>query len=162
VIILNDHQKKRFAENIIKTLYNTVSGKKITVLGWAFKKDTNDTRESAAIYVTSALMEENASIHVFDPKVEKHQIIGDLEYLNVHTSEEINQFLSIENDPYTACKNAHAIAILTEWDEFKTYDWQKIYDNMMKPAFIFDGRDILDVNKMREIGFVVYSIGKSV
>jgi UDPglucose 6-dehydrogenase len=161
VIILNDHQKKRFAENIIKTLYNTVSGKKIAVLGWAFKKDTNDTRESAAIYVTSSLMEENASIHVFDPKVENYQIIGDLEYLNVHSSDEIESFLTYENDPYTACEKTHAIAILTEWDEFKTYDWQKIYDSMMKPAFIFDGRDILDVNKMKEIGFKIYSIGKS-
>jgi UDPglucose 6-dehydrogenase len=161
VIILNNHQKKRFAENIIKTLYNTVSGKKISVLGWAFKKDTNDTRESASIYVTSDLIIENASIHVFDPKVEKHQITNDLAYLNVHSSEEIDAFVTIENDPYKACENAHAIAILTEWDEFKLYDWQKIYNNMMKPAFIFDGRDILNVEKMKEIGFTVYSIGKS-
>jgi UDPglucose 6-dehydrogenase len=161
VIILNDHQKKRFAEKIIKTLYNTVSGKKIAVLGWAFKKDTNDTRESAAIYVTSSLMEENASIHVYDPKVENYQIIGDLEYLNKHSAEEINTLLTIEKDYSQACENAHAIAILTEWDEFKTYDWQKIYDSMMKPAFIFDGRDILDVQKMKEIGFKIYSIGKS-
>jgi UDPglucose 6-dehydrogenase len=161
VIILNNHQKKRFAENIIKTLYNTVSGKKITVLGWAFKKDTNDTRESASIYVTSDLIFENASIHVFDPKVEKHQITNDLAYLNVHSSEEIDAFVTIENDPYKACENAHAIAILTEWDEFKSYNWQKIYDNMMKPAFIFDGRGILNVEKMKEIGFIVYSIGKS-
>jgi UDPglucose 6-dehydrogenase len=161
VIILNNHQKKRFAENIIKTLYNTVSGKKISVLGWAFKKDTNDTRESASIYVTSDLIIENASIHVFDPKVENRQITNDLAYLNVHSSEEIDAFVTIENDPYKACENAHAIAILTEWDEFKSYDWQKIYDNMMKPAFIFDGRDILNVEKMKEIGFTVYSIGKS-
>lgn len=161
VIVLNDHQKKRFAEKIVKTLYNTVSGKKITVLGWAFKKDTNDTRESAAIYVTSALMEENASIHVYDPKVENQQVIGDLEYLNIHSSDEINKFLTIDKNPYEACENAHAIAILTEWDEFKTYEWQKIYDKMMKPAFIFDGRDILDVQKMKEIGFIVYTIGKS-
>jgi UDPglucose 6-dehydrogenase len=161
VIILNDHQKKRFAENIIKTLYNTVSGKKIAVLGWAFKKDTNDTRESAAIYVTSDLISENASIHVYDPKVEKHQITNDLAYLNTHSLEEIESFLTFEKDPYKACENAHAIAILTEWDEFKSYDWQKIYDNMMKPAFIFDGRDILNVDKMKKIGFTVYSIGKS-
>lgn len=162
VIILNDHQKKRFAENIIKTLYNTVSGKKIAVLGWAFKKDTNDTRESAAIYVTSSLIEENAYIYVFDPKVEAHQILGDLEYLNAQSTDEINNFLTIEKDPIKACENAHAIAILTEWDEFKNYDWQKIYDNMMKPAFIFDGRDILDVQKMKDIGFTIYSIGKAV
>ena len=131
------------------------------MLGWAFKKDTNDTRESASIYVTSDLILENASIHVFDPKVEKHQITKDLAYLNVHSSEEIDSFLTIEEEPYKACENAHAIAILTEWDEFKSYNWQKIYDNMMKPAFIFDGRGILNVEKMKEIGFIVYSIGKS-
>lgn len=161
VIILNDHQKMWFSENIIKTLYNTVSGKKISILGWAFKKDTNDIRESAAIYVASQLIEENASINVYDPRVEEQQIVGDLEYLNIHSSKQIKQFLTIEKNPYEACANAHAIAILTEWDEFKTNDWKKIYDNMMKPAFIFDGRDILNVQKMKDIGFVVYTIGKS-
>jgi len=160
VIILNDHQKKRFSEKIIKTLYNTVSGKKISFLGWAFKKDTNDTRESAAIYVSSDLIEENAHIHVYDPKVTAHQMISDLKYLNKHEESDINEFLHVEKDPYLACKNAHAIAILTEWDEFKSYDWQKIYDNMMKPAFIFDGRNVLDIEKMKNIGFTVYSIGK--
>jgi len=160
VIILNDHQKKRFGEKIIKTLYNTVSGKKIAFLGWAFKKDTNDTRESAAIYVASDLIEENANIHVFDPKVSANQMVGDLEYLKIHESSDIQQFLHVETNPYDACKNAHAIAILTEWDEFKNYDWELIYENMMKPAFVFDGRNILDVEKMKAIGFNVYTIGK--
>ena len=64
-------------------------------------------------------------------------------------------------DPYEACKNAHAIAVITEWDEFKDYDWQKIYDNMLKPAFIFDGRNILNQNKLERIGFKFYGIGKS-
>jgi UDPglucose 6-dehydrogenase len=159
VIIMNDHQKRRFAHNIIKTLYNTVSGKKITFLGWAFKKDTNDTRESAAIYVADYLIDELANINVYDPKVKAHQIYSDLNYLNTR-DESINekQVSSIE-DPYTACKEAHAIAILTEWDEFKTYDWQRIYDNMMKPAFVFDGRNIVNKTELESIGFKVYQIG---
>lgn len=160
VIIMNDHQKARFAKNIVQTLYNTVSGKKIAFLGWAFKKDTNDTRESAAIYVADDLLEEQAEIAVFDPKVKAHQIYNDLDYLETRNSEENKQFVIVANDPYETCKDAHAIAILTEWDEFITYDWQKIYDQMQKPAFVFDGRNILDIEKMKEIGFVYKGIGK--
>ena len=159
VIIMNDHQKRRFSKNIVKTLYNTVSGKKIAFLGWAFKKDTNDTRESAAIYVADDLINEQASIALFDPKVEKKQVLSDLNYLETRNSEENKKYIEIFEDPYEACKNAHAIAILTEWDEFKNYDWQKIYNNMLKPAFVFDGRNILDLQKMNEIGFVYQSIG---
>ena len=88
VIIMNDHQKRRFSKNIISTLYNTVSGKKIAFLGWAFKKDTNDTRESAAIYVANDLISERANIAVFDPKVEENQILSDLYYLESRTEEE--------------------------------------------------------------------------
>ncbi|HQW68557.1 MAG TPA: UDP-glucose 6-dehydrogenase [Flavobacterium sp.] len=159
VIIMNDHQKRRFSKNIVQTLYNTVSGKKITFLGWAFKKDTNDTRESAAIYVADDLINEQASIALFDPKVSQKQVLSDLDYLETRTpSENENHIKSYEN-PYDACKNAHAVAILTEWDEFKEYDWQKIYDSMLKPAFIFDGRNLLDTEKMKSIGFVYQSIG---
>jgi len=160
VIIMNDHQKRRFASNIIKTLYNTVSGKKIAFLGWAFKKDTNDTRESAAIYVADDLLFEQAGIAVFDPKVEEPQILSDLNYLETRSKEANEKGVSVFNDPYEACKDAHAIAVLTEWDEFKEYDWNRIYDNMKKPAFVFDGRNLLDGDKLREIGFVFQSIGK--
>ena len=159
VIIMNDHQKKRFSNDIVKTLYNTVADKKIAFLGWAFKKDTNDTRESAAIYVANDLMNEQAKIAVFDPKVSYKKIVADLNYLETRSSENnANNIVSFTN-PYEACKNAHAIAILTEWDEFKEYDWQKIYDTMQKPAFIFDGRNILNESKMKEIGFVYQAIG---
>ncbi|AMO21149.1 UDP-glucose 6-dehydrogenase [Flavobacterium columnare] len=153
VIILNDHQKHRFAKNIVKTLYNTVSGKKIAMLGWAFKKDTNDTRESAAIDIANDLVMEQANVVVYDPKVSEKQIFIDMG----QKSEE----LQVVTNPYSACENAHAIAILTEWDEFKNYDWQKIYDNMLKPAFVFDGRNILDRKKMQEIGFVYTAVGSS-
>ncbi|WP_353170663.1 UDP-glucose 6-dehydrogenase [Flavobacterium sp.] len=159
VIIMNDHQKRRFSKNIINTLYNTVSGKKIAFLGWAFKKDTNDTRESAAIYVANDLISERANIAVFDPKVEENQILSDLNYLESRSVEENKKYISVEKNGYDACNKAHAIAILTEWDEFKTYDWQKIYDNMLKPAFVFDGRNVLNKAALEKIGFIYQAIG---
>ncbi len=159
VIIMNDHQKRRFASNIVQTLYNTVSDKKIAFLGWAFKKDTNDTRESAAIYVADHLINELAKITVYDPKVSEDKIIADLDMLESRTFEKNRLRIIATEDPYEACKNAHAIAILTEWDEFAGYDWQKIYDNMQKPAFVFDGRNLLNRKKMTDIGFVYHAIG---
>ena len=161
VIALNDYQKRRFAMNIIQTLFNTVSGKKIAMLGWAFKKDTNDTRESAAIYVSDYLLNDMAKVHVYDPQVPAKAMYADLDYLGTRKPEQNRELLTVETDPYETCKDAHAITVITEWDEFKTYDWKRIYDNMMKPAFIFDGRNILDHKKLMEIGFKVKAIGKS-
>ena len=161
VVIMNDHQKRRFANNIVHSLYNTVADKKITFLGWAFKKDTNDTRESAAINVADYLLYEQANVAVYDPKVRKKQIISDLNYLNGIAIENLNEMVDVYEDPYDACKNDHAIAILTEWDEFKSYDWKRIYEAMQKPAFIFDGRNILDAQKMKDIGFVFSAVGSS-
>ncbi len=161
VIIMNDYQKSRFAENIISTLYNTISGKKIVIYGWAFKKDTNDTRESAAIYVADALMEEHAEIIVYDPKVSENRIYQDLDYLNTRSPEENRRLLTVTKDPIAITKDAHAIAILTEWDEFKEYDWEKIYTQMLKPAFVFDGRRLLKPEEMKAIGFNYYKIGQS-
>ncbi|WP_431157712.1 nucleotide sugar dehydrogenase [Winogradskyella poriferorum] len=160
VIILNDHQKRRFSDNLISTLYNTVSGKKIAMLGWAFKKDTNDTRESAAIYVADHLLSEQANIAVYDPKVPGKKVYDDLNYLQTRSDEENRSFVETHDDPYEAVKDAHAIAIMTEWDEFKSYDWKKIFNTMKKPAFIFDGRNILNPEEMKRIGFEYSSIGK--
>ncbi|QNL51640.1 UDP-glucose 6-dehydrogenase [Olivibacter sp. SDN3] len=159
VIIMNDHQKRRFAGRIIRTLYNTVNGKKIAFLGWAFKKDTNDTRESAAIYVADHLLLEQAELSVYDPKVPVQQVYTDLDYLATRSSDENKSLLKVVNDPYEACRDAHAVAVLTEWDEFRDYDWQRIYDNMLKPAHVFDGRNILDKAKLEAIGFKVKAIG---
>ena len=160
VIILNDHQKRRFSDKLISTLYNTVSGKKIAMLGWAFKKDTNDTRESAAIYVADHLLNEQANIAVYDPKVNGKKVQADLNYLGTRSAEENAKLVKSYSDPYEVTKDAHAVAIMTEWDEFKTYDWTKIYKGMKKPAFIFDGRNILDPDEMTKIGFEYASIGK--
>ena len=159
VIIMNDHQKRRFSNKIVQTLYNTVADKKIAFLGWAFKKDTNDTRESAAIYVADDLINEQAKISVFDPKVSEIKMLSDLNYLETRTVEENNTALTVFDDAYKGCKGAHAVAVLTEWDEFTTYDWQRIYDSMHKPAFVFDGRNILNAKELESIGFVYKRIG---
>ena len=159
VILMNNYQRDRFVKNMIKTMYNTVSGKTIAFLGWAFKKDTNDTRESAAIYVADMLIEEQATIKVYDPKVTERQMLHDLNYLNTRSQKENASFLQTNDDPYKALEGAHAVAVLTEWDEFKSYNWQTIYDAMQKPAFVFDGRNILDKQKLEAIGFVYSAIG---
>lgn len=157
VVRMNDHQKRRFALKIVQTLYNTVADKKIAFLGWAFKKDTNDTRESAAIYVAEDLVSEHANIAVYDPKVSEGQVQSDLELIQMEAvmRKRVRSFES----PYEACAGAHAVAILTEWDEFTTLDWQRIFDNMLKPAFVFDGRNLLDGEALTRIGFVYKGIG---
>jgi UDPglucose 6-dehydrogenase len=163
---MNDYQKYRFAKSIINTLFNTVNGKKIAFFGWAFKKDTNDTRESAAIYVAEHLLEDGAEIHVYDPKVSENKIKADMRYLwglNGLTEEKINQKLTqivVYTNPMEAVHKSHALAVLTEWDEFVRYDWSAIYANMYKPAFVFDGRNILDIQKLTAIGFQIKGIGK--
>lgn len=166
VIKLNDYQKYRFSKNIITNLFNTVNGKKISFLGWAFKKDTNDTRESAAIYIADHLIDNMAEIHVYDPKVSELQIKNDLNYLwslKGISNSEIDQKLQqvfVYNEPYSCVSDAHAVAVITEWDEFKDYRWENIYKSMQKPAFIFDGRNVLDKSKLEKIGFKFKGIGK--
>src|SRR5690606_25205521 len=122
-------------------------------------KDTNDTRESAAIYVADALLNEEAGITVYDPKVSAGQIYRDLDGLGTRSPEENQRLVTVADDPYGAASEAHAIAVLTEWDEFKTYDWKRIKESMMKPAFVFDGRKLLADNRLADIGFNYYAIG---
>ena len=128
-------------------------------MGWAFKKDTNDTRESAAIYVADHLIENQAEIHIYDPKVSEAQIKNDMKNLwnqkGIRIDEIKNklQMVVVHKDPYSAMDSTHAVAVITEWDEFKEYDWEKVYTIVQKPAFIFDGRNILDKNMLLNIGF---------
>src|SRR5690606_19817266 len=143
-----------------QAMYNTVSGKKIAFLGWAFKKDTNDTRESAAIYVADALLSEEAQITVYDPKVGAGQVYADLGYLGTRSPEENSRLVTVVTHPYDAANRSHAIAVLTEWDEFKAYDWHRVEHHMMKPAFVFDGRKLLGGNDLNAIGFQYYAIGE--
>lgn len=154
VVEMNDHQKHRFARRVVSTLFNTVSDKKIAVLGFAFKKDTNDTRESAAIYVCKDLIEEQANVAIYDPKVPAAQIHRDL------AVDATDSRVTICADAYEATKDAHAVLILTEWDAFKELDFEKIHDQMHQPAFLFDGRNLLDLNRLRSIGFEATGIGQ--
>jgi len=148
VLKINEYQKLRFSKLIVQEMFGNVSKKNICVLGYAFKKNTGDTRESCAIDICRFLIQENANVFVYDPKVPSHEIKGQFPAINVETS------------AYKAALEAHAVVILTEWDEFKDLDYEKIYRNMAKPAFCFDGRNILNHAKLAEIGFRVFCIGK--
>jgi UDPglucose 6-dehydrogenase len=155
VVKINDWQKARFSGRIVRDLFNTVNGKHIGILGFAFKKDTNDTRETAAIAVCRDLLAEGGKVVVYDPQVGEDQIRS--EVLGTGT----NPNLVVVKTAMEACDGAHAVAILTEWDEFKDLDFKKIHDGMLKPAFLFDGRNILPHLKLKEIGFRLFAIGKT-
>ena len=116
-------------------------------------------KNNKGIYVADDLLSEQATVAVYDPKVGEEQIQFDLNYLETRSESENQKGVQVMTNAYDACKNAHAIAVLTEWDEFKTQDWQKIYDNMLKPAFVFDGRNILNKEELEKIGFIYQGIG---
>jgi UDPglucose 6-dehydrogenase len=156
VIQMNDYQKKRFTAHIVRALFNTVAEKKIAVLGFAFKKNTNDTRESAAIAVCRDLLAEHSRLSVYDPKVDPADIRRELP----GPDGAADARLSIATDVYAACDQAHAVVLLTEWDEFKELDFARIYAAMQKPAFFFDGRNLLDLAQLRNVGFQAFGIGK--
>ena len=154
VIRMNEYQKERFVTRILDSMFNTVSGKRIAILGYAFKKDTNDARESPAIAICRRLLEEKAQLAIYDPKVSKDTILSSLALPKEQTA-------SIEfcNSVREACNQSHCIAILTEWDEFKEIDFAEIHQSMIKPAILFDGRNLLDLEKIRSIGFTAKGIG---
>ena len=170
VVLMNDHQKRRFCKRMIQAMFHTVSDKTIAIWGFAFKKDTNDTRESAAIYVCRDLLEERARIRIYDPKVSEAHIKQELAYamegepakFGGDVKKFIDDHVTVVSSVDEASVDAHAVAVLTEWDEFKTVDFSKVYNQMLKPAFFFDGRNIINHANLKEIGFDVYAIGKQV
>jgi UDPglucose 6-dehydrogenase len=151
VVLMNEYQEMRFASNMVTSMFNTVAGKKIALFGAAFKANTNDTRESPALEVCRALLEERADIAMTDPHA--------LENARYDLGE-LAERVTFERDPYAAANGAHAIAVLTEWAQYTQLDYEKIYASMVKPAFLFDGRNLLDHKRLFEIGFNVYPIGK--
>ncbi|MDA8743718.1 UDP-glucose 6-dehydrogenase [Rubripirellula amarantea] len=169
VVSMNDYQKQRFTERIVKTMFNTVSDKKIAIWGYAFKKDTNDTRESAAIYICRDLIRERARVVIHDPRVSEGQIRATLTEACTDMQGNISDLdkrliaenVSVAKDCYEASKGAHAVAVMTEWDAFKELDFTQIYDSMQQPAFVFDGRNLLDRCQLEKIGFEIHAIGKS-
>lgn len=156
VVAINEYQKRRFARLMVERMFNSVSGKRLAIYGFAFKKDTNDTRESAAIAVCRALLEERAHLCIYDPKVSPQQVALDLNL----DPDAPDCPVTYCHDPYAAAEGAHALAVLTEWDCFRDLDYARIYEGMFKPAFVFDGRNVLDAVPLRKLGFEVYAIGK--
>jgi len=152
VVEINDYQQERFVGNMIKAMFNTVVGKRIAIFGFAFKANTGDTRESPAKFIVRKLLEEKAILSITDPQALENARM-DLDGVEG----EINY----EQDPYRAADGASAIVLVTEWDEFKTLNYEEIYKKMKKPALIFDGRNILDHQRLFKIGFNVFPIGKA-
>ncbi len=151
VVGINEYQKRRFVQNIIEHMFHTVTDKRIAVLGFAFKPDTGDTREAPAVYICKRLLEEGARLSITDPKA--------LE--NARTDlEGIDQDVTYERNVYKAAKGAHALLVLTEWKEYQALDFQRIFKGMEKPAFVFDGRNLLDPAVLAKIGFHVVPVGK--
>ncbi|MEW6407042.1 MAG: UDP-glucose 6-dehydrogenase [Chloroflexota bacterium] len=151
VVKMNEYQEARFASNMVASMFNTIAGKRIALFGAAFKANTSDTRESPALEVCRALLEEHAEIVITDPHA--------MENARMDLGEQAER-VTFEADPYAAAQHAHAIAILTEWSLFTQLDYERIYQSMVKPAFIFDGRNILDHRALYKIGFNVYPIGR--
>ena len=154
VIKLNDYQKTRFAQNIVRCMFNTVSGKSIALFGFAFKKDTGDVRETAAAYVSKMLLDERANIKIYDPKVDDVSMFMEMDYtlgVNEDNTPHLKKSMQLQPDPYTAAEGAHAIAVMTEWDEFKTLDYQRMYDSMHKPVRVTASAAVLDTVLCRAV-----------
>lgn len=167
VVEYNEYQKSRFARSLVESLFNTVSGKRIAVLGFAFKKNTGDTRESPSIDVCRSLLEERAEVAIYDPKVPADQIRADLGCVSESLADKGQNTATCRNvhicaDAYEACAKAHALVVCTEWDEFRSLDFARIYKSMMQPAFVFDGRLILPHAELVQLGFCVHAIGKRI
>lgn len=158
VITMNTFQGRRFIDTVLDTMFGTVRNKKITVFGFAFKKNTADTRESPAINVVGQLILEGAIVNLYDPLVKAEQAVADLRE-HGYNQVSVKNFI-VHSDPYEACEGSNAIITCTEWDEFRTYDYEAIYSMMAKPAMIYDGRLVLDTLKLPTYGFQVFSIGK--
>lgn len=151
IVDINTYQQKRFVLNMLKAMFNTLAGKRICLLGFAFKANTGDTRESPAISIARNLLDEKARLTISDPKA--------LENARRDLND-VRGNVRFEEDPYKAAANCHALAVMTEWECYAELDYNNIFNSMVKPAFIFDGRNILDHRKLFEIGFNVYPVGK--
>ncbi len=152
VVTMNDWQQARFVKTMLASMFNTVAGKRLALFGFAFKADTGDTRESPGIAVARQLLEERARVVITDPQA--------LDNAKVDLKD-VSSLIDFEPDPYQAAAGAHALAIVTEWSLFRTLDYERIFRSMEKPAFVFDGRNILDRQRLFEIGFNVFAIGKT-
>jgi UDPglucose 6-dehydrogenase len=151
VVLMNEYQQDRFVHRIVRIMFNTIAGKRIALFGFSFKPGTGDTREAPAIDISKKLIEERADLVITDPKAVSNAKKDLAKYEGK---------VKFSEDPYEACRGAHAIAIVTGWEEYKNLDYKKIYDTMERPAFIFDGCNCLDANALYNIGFNVIPLGR--
>ncbi len=168
VISINNWQQKRISQTIVNKLFGTLTDKKIVILGFSFKADTNDTRESPAIYIAKDLLEEGANLVIHDPKVDQKQIEFELGIGMSCTSIEKNIVLSEKkrqnnwqyaNSIENAIENADAVVIITNWIEYKNLNWKNLYKKMRKPAWLFDTRSLININDIKNIGINIWQIG---
>ena len=163
VVEINDWQKKRISNLIIEKLFGTVSGKKIAILGFSFKANTNDTRESPAISICKELINEGGNLFVYDPKVSHEQIKIDLNLPEARQEQDFNEgSWSYATSISEAIKSSDAIVIITEWEEFKYLNWKEIKSKMRNPSWIFDTRSIINISEAEKYGLKVWSVGKRV
>jgi len=154
VIDLNYWQQQRITKKLVEKLFGTISGKKIGILGFAFKANTNDTRESPAIKICKDLILEGAELKIYDPKVNKHQIDKEL-----NLEERLYKNLSLSSNVYEACLETDALLIMTEWEEFKSLNFREISKKMRRPSWVFDTRNIINSEEAKEAGLNVWKIG---
>tara|TARA_B100000242_G_scaffold223746_1_gene164465 strand:+ start:2494 stop:3933 length:1440 start_codon:yes stop_codon:yes gene_type:complete len=167
VIEINKWHQHRISKLIVKKLFGTITGKKISILGFAFKANTNDTRESAAITICKDLIEEGALLSIHDPKVDKCQIEKDLEIkLNLNSDTKFEDVSSKDKGGWTyapsinaSLTGADASIVLTEWKDYENIDWHMAKKIMRSPSWIFDARSILTTKKVKDAGFNLWTIG---
>jgi len=153
VVELNGWQQHRIARLVVQRLFGTVTGKRLAVLGFAFKADTNDTREAPAIRICQDLLEEGADLAIYDPKVPAYQMADDLGPVGA------DGVWQAVGSPLEAVAGADAVLILTEWASFADLDWQQLAAPMRKPAWLFDARSIADLTAARAAGLNVWRVG---
>ncbi|KAF8817897.1 putative UDP-glucose 6-dehydrogenase 1 [Cardiosporidium cionae] len=160
VLRMNILQKQRFSQTVVKSFWNNMEGKRLAIFGFAFKKNTADVRRSAAVDVCRDLIMEKAILQVYDPEVTMQSAVMEMQELcNFNDKTLMNHFFMMK-DAHSAVKGSSAILILTDWEQFVDYDYSEFYKIMRKPAFIFDGRNLLNRHDIWRIGFEVYSIGR--
>ena len=167
VVELNTWQQHRISRLIVQRLFGTVTGKRVAILGFAFKADTNDTREAPAIRIALDLLEEGAQLAIHDPKVEQVQIARDLreEPVELDPATGKSQGLSgvgswlSANSVEDAVEGADAVVLLTEWSQYKSLDWQDLSRRMRRPAWVFDSRTIVNPDQVRSAGLRLWCVG---
>ena len=167
VVKLNNWHQHRISKLIVKKLFGTVTGKKIYVLGFAFKANTNDTRESSAITICKDLLEEGAILLIHDQKVKPFQIANDLgieENQKINLLNEDNNFSfegqwCLSEEIENGFSRADAVVVLTEWHEYSKINWQEMSKKMRTPAWIFDARSIIDPNEVKKANLNFWRIG---